>query len=334
MPIRHLKLRVAPADQGQRLDHVLHHLLEESLGRRVSRSAVRRMIMAGAVRVGGRPTRRPGARLDEGVALHAALDEGKLAHQGGDEGAVPEVRILFEDEVLIAVAKPAGLQVHASADPSRPDLFAILRRRLRQREPQAYLGLHHRLDRETSGVVLFAKAESANASLARQFERREVEKVYHAVTVRLELAPAFRGGRREGRWRVESRLALVGKGRSARVASVESEGQAAATNFRVLRALPSALLVEARPETGRKHQVRAHLRESGMPIIGDARYGGPTRLGDLAVSRAMLHAYRLAFRHPVTGAPLEVTCEYPADFAEVLERLMVMGAAPVIQPRE
>lgn len=328
MPTRHVTLRAQVSDAGQRLDEVVHRLLEQALGRRLSRSAIRRLIMAGAVRKGGFPFRRPGALIGAGLVLHVAVDEDRFGASGIEgEGASSALQVLYEDESVIAVAKPAGLQVHASADSSRADLFTLVRQYLRGRGG-AYLGLHHRLDRDTSGLVLFAKAETANAGLARQFERREVEKVYHAVTVgtaRGAGGTPLRGVRTA--WRLENRLALVGKGRHARMASVDGdEGQAAVTTFRVLRVLGAALLVEARPETGRKHQIRAHLRESGLPILGDARYGGPPRLGRLQIPRAMLHAWRLSLRHPLTGAPLEMTCGYPPDFRTLLEGIDAQSA--------
>jgi 23S rRNA-/tRNA-specific pseudouridylate synthase len=174
--------------------------------------------------------------------------------------------------------------------------------------------LHHRLDRDTSGVVLFVKAREANAGVAAQFEGHRVEKVYHALSARPARMPA-------AHWRVENQLAAVGKGHRSRMQAVEQDGQRAATRFAVLERWPSALLVEARPETGRKHQIRAHLRECGLPILGDGRYEGPLRLGPRAVPRVMLHAARLVLQHPVTGKRLEILADYPDDFRALLAAL-------------
>jgi 23S rRNA pseudouridine1911/1915/1917 synthase len=113
----------------------------------------------------------------------------------------------------------------------------------------------------------------------------------------------------------------VGTGRTSRTSRVTSGGQAARTSFAILEHLSHALLVEARPHSGRKHQVRAHLSGGGMPIIGDQRYGGPTRIAALTVARPLLHARRLALVHPLTAAPLEIDCEYTEEFRAVLDRL-------------
>jgi RluA family pseudouridine synthase len=204
------------------------------------------------------------------------------------------------------VAKPAGVVMHATADPRRADLFNTVR----ALRALPYLGLHHRLDVETSGVVLFTKRERANAALADQFARSEVRKVYHAIVARprRDVPP---------RWRVENRLAMAGTGRTARMQEALT-GAHAATGFAILERLHAALMVEARPETGRKHQIRAHLAGSQLPILGDARYGGPPRAGGCVAPRVMLHAYSLSLRHPVTGSPLTISCPYPQDFTVAL----------------
>lgn len=322
MPIRRFTIRLGAAAAGQRLDEVVREWLEEAAGRAFSKAVVRRLIMSGAILVDGRPARRPGMTLTPGLRLAAALDDRRLepAHRPPPGDAVT---VLFEDSVLIAVAKPPGLAVHASADRTRADLYSLVRRQLARRAGGGeaslpYLGLHHRLDIDTSGVVLFTKSPAANAGLATQFESRSVEKVYHALTV-----TGAAGGRSE--WRAESRLGPVGKGRHARMAGVEQGGAPAVTWFAVLQRLRGALLVEARPETGRKHQIRAHLREGGLPILGDVRYDGPSRVGTVAVARPMLHAHRLALLHPLSHAPLEIVCHPPEDFRRLLAQL----AAPI-----
>jgi RluA family pseudouridine synthase len=235
--------------------------------------------------------------------------------------------VLYEDADLIAVAKPAGLPAHATADRSRDDLFSAVRRLLAARAshsgdaPLPYLGLHHRLDVDTSGVVLFSRQPRANAALGAQFAERTVEKVYHAIVHRPR-RPLV------ARWRVEGRLAMEGTGRRARMAAVDQGGAAAATRFALLKTWDDALLVEARPETGRKHQVRAHLAGRQMPILGDTRYGGPDHASGAPVPRVMLHAARLAFTHPITAQPVTIECPYPEDFADLLRRLARAVRAP------
>ena len=304
----------------------------------LSKSAVRRLVMAGAVLLDGVPTRRPGLTLDAGSTIEARVDVGRLqrsgarADAGATDAALPGGRqpiwILFEDRWLVAVAKPAGLQMHPSADRSRANLFTMVRARLAAARPSAtgepYLALHHRLDIDTSGVVLFAIDEDANAGIARAFAGHRIEKVYEAVTVRPERSPA-------GSWTARGSLAMVGTGRWSRM-TVTRDGQPAETAFCVVRHLPSALLIEARPATGRKHQVRAHLAAAGLPILGDVRYGGVAAVNGVRIPRVMLHAAALRLDHPVTGAPLDLRCPRPADFDQVLGRLASPGRTPGRSP--
>lgn len=339
MPIQRCRYRVESTQAGLRLDRVVHSWLEAALARALSKSSVRRLIIAGAIRMDGRPMTRPASLVVEGARLEAAIDLGALPPAGSRDAAPHGLQVLFEDEALIAVNKPAGLQVHASADPSRPDLFAVVLRYLADPAgspggrpetcaapgalPQAgrlshagrpYLALHHRLDRETSGVVLFVKAPEANAGVAEQFEGHRIEKVYHAITARPARLPV-------SPWVVENSLGSLGTGRRARTGRVLEGGERALTRFSVLERLHATLLVEARPETGRKHQIRAHLAEGGMAILGDARYGGRLRIEGRDVPRAMLHAARLALSHPLTREPLQISAPYPEDFETLLAGL-------------
>lgn len=306
---------MAASQHGARLGDVLAAWLPEALERPFSKGTLRRLVMAGAVRVDGRPARRPGLPVAAGSLLQAAVDLEKLAQAGPsrDRAFVLTVRdVLYEDAVLIAVDKPPGLPTHATADPNRENLFGIVKRFLADRSPEPYLGLHQRLDRDTSGIVLFTKDPVANPGLAGLFAGREVAKRYLALTMRPARLPA-------STWRVANRLAAGGTGRRARTASVSVGGDLAVTEFTRLESFDRALLIEARPQTGRKHQIRVHLAEAGLPILGDESYGrgsaGPT------VPRVMLHAARLAFRHPLTGDPIVVESPLPADFARVLKTL-------------
>lgn len=328
MPVSRFAATIAAPDAGTRLDAFLERRLPEKIREPLSRSAIRRLIMAGAVTIAGRPVRRPGMALEAGARLQAFVDLSRLVgrsapHERGEAageaaaGTSASIEILYRDRWLLAVAKPAGLLVHASADARRPDLFSRLLGVLDDRQGAAgppYLGLHHRLDVETSGVMLFTLDPAANEPLARAFAGHEVEKVYHAIVAR----PAWPV---PGRWTERASLAMSGTGRRARMSAVATGGLAAETGFEIVRRLPAALLVEARPKSGRKHQVRAHLCARGLPILGDERYGGASRVRGVRVPRVMLHALSLRLRHPVTGAPLELRCPYPRDFADLLSRL-------------
>jgi RluA family pseudouridine synthase len=220
---------------------------------------------------------------------------------------VKRLVVLYEDAHVIVVEKPAGLPTVPTADPARPSLVRLLEAELLAKGAGVSLGVHQRLDRDTSGIVLFAKSSEANRGLARQFEAGEVLKTYLALVARPRKTP-------RASWIVESRIDRVGKGRRA---SVAEGGALARTEFRVAGEWPLALLIEARPRTGRTHQIRVHLAESGLPILGDETYGGASP----AATRGLLHAARLELRHPVTGEPLRLESALPADFGNALAAL-------------
>jgi 23S rRNA pseudouridine955/2504/2580 synthase len=228
-------------------------------------------------------------------------------------------RILFEDEWLIAVDKPAGLPTQPTLDESRACVFGTLTKFLRHRDGNTpYLGSHHRLDRDTSGVLLFSKDRKANAGIADLFAAKTMQKTYNALAVAGAGCP--------DRWDVENYLGTIGRvGKSARYGAVRSGGDPARTSFQVLERLPGALWIEAMPHTGRTHQIRVHLAEGGHPIYGDAFYDGPTQLGfgpdDLPVSRVLLHAAVLEFPHPVTRVALKICSPLPQDIVTYLGEL-------------
>jgi 23S rRNA pseudouridine1911/1915/1917 synthase len=179
--------------------------------------------------------------------------------------------------------------------------------------PKAYVGVHQRLDRETSGVVLFTKHPRANPGLARAFAERSIVKLYAA------LAQAGREDHPD-EWTAASRLSR-GEGTPPRVRVLEQGGQLAETRFRTLRRLTGAWLLEARPLTGRKHQIRVQLAAAGAPILGDALYGGAGRIAGVSVPRVLLHATSLELRHPMSGLPLKIESPLPGDFSRVLDAL-------------
>jgi len=236
-------------------------------------------------------------------------------------------RILFEDEGLIVVDKPAGLPTQPTLDARRPSVLSTLQAFLQERDGGTpYLGLHHRLDRDTSGAVLFTRDPRANKGISALFAGKAVRKTYLALTVAGAATPDT--------WEVENYLGVVGReGKASRFGAVRSGGDPARTSFRVVERLPGALLVEASPHTGRTHQIRVHLAEGGHAIVGDPFYGGPTRVrtgdGTVAVPRVMLHAAALEFVHPMTQALVKVACPWPEDFETCLRALR---SAPASKP--
>ena len=303
--------RVSPAEAGLRMADVLARWLPDVLGRPVAMARVRALVSAGAARVDGAVLKAAGRPLRAGQRVEA-LVRPELLRRRTERSDRPfrleAGAILFRDEVLLAVDKPPGLPTHATADPSRPSLVAHVERHLRATGAGSYVAVHQRLDRDTSGVVLFATDRRANEGLAGAFAGRAVEKTYVALTARPPGPPP-------GRLRVSVPLAAPGGGRRVTVGGAGAK--AAETEVVVRETLASALVVEARPLTGRKHQLRAHLAHSGMPILGDPVYGDARG----RAPRLMLHARRLALPHPLTGRPLVIESPLPADMQALLARL-------------
>ena len=217
-----------------------------------------------------------------------------------------EPRILHSDEWLAVVDKPAGLIVHPAAGHSGPTLVDALGDVLGGGEDPQRPGIVHRLDRDTSGLMLVARGDEAHRRLAAEIGAREVNRTYLAL---VEGRPRSRSGTIDaplGRdYRAPERRAVGGRGpREAR------------THFTVLEPLPADSLVEVRLETGRTHQIRAHFAAIGHPVAGDPQYGHAGRHG---LARQFLHSARLGFRHPFTGEALEFASPLPDDLAEALE---------------
>jgi 23S rRNA pseudouridine1911/1915/1917 synthase len=214
--------------------------------------------------------------------------------------------IVHLDEALAVVDKPAGVVVHPAPTHSGPTLVEQLRGVLGGGDPQRP-GIVHRLDKDTSGLLVVARTEAAHRSLAAQVRRREVERVYLALA-------QGRIGSRSGtidapigrHSRVRTRMAVAGAG-----------AREARTHFTVLELLPADSYVEARLETGRTHQIRTHFAAIGHPLAGDPRYG---EAGRHRLARQFLHAHRLEFTHPESGERLSFTSELPKDLSAALER--------------
>jgi RluA family pseudouridine synthase len=227
---------------------------------------------------------------------------------------------LFEDEWLIAVDKPVGLPTQPTLDASRPSVLSVLKGYMQKRDGrEPYLGLHHRLDRDTSGVVLFTKNPKANAGVGALFAEKMAQKTYQALAVLGMGCPAM--------WEIKNYLGIVGRvGKASKFGAVRSGGDPAHTTFRELERFHDVALIEAMPHTGRTHQIRVHLTECGHPILGDEFYGGPSSVrltsgARLMFPRVMLHAAALAFCHPMTKVDLTINCPLPADFTCCVERL-------------
>jgi 23S rRNA pseudouridine1911/1915/1917 synthase len=308
-----------PADAGKRLDKFLADAAPA-----LSRMRLKALILEGCVRVGGRTITDPSYRVKAGEA--AAWDEPAPLDATPAAQAIP-LDVLHEDAHLIVIDKPAGLVVHPA--PGNPEgtlvnaLLAHCGASLQGIGGERRPGIVHRLDKDTSGLMVAAKTELAHRRLSEAFAARDIERAYDALVWGAPRPPA---GEIEGAIgrdpRNRKRMAVVGHG-----------GKAALTRYRTRRAFgEAAALLECRLATGRTHQIRVHLAARGHPVLGDPIYGraSAARLARLpaaareavrAFPRQALHARLLGFVHPVTGAPLRFEREAPADFTRLLEIL-------------
>ncbi|WP_374080140.1 RluA family pseudouridine synthase [Bdellovibrio bacteriovorus] len=220
--------------------------------------------------------------------------------------------ILFEDEYFIAAEKPSGLPSQPTVDKRRPDFFTQFKKQLQEeRGKDFYLGLHHRLDRDTSGVMIFTKNKIANEPLAEMFKKHKIQKTYICLT-KLHKCPE--------QWEVKNHLAEERDPvlKKMKMKSVRSGGDKAHTLFRKLKTLKKGLVIEAKPLSGRMHQIRVHLAEAGLGIYGDDIYPAPK---NPQAPRLMLHAMSLEFTHPFTQASLKIECPIPEDIEHFLNTL-------------
>jgi len=216
-----------------------------------------------------------------------------------------DLRLVHVDDDLAVVDKPAGLVVHPAPSHSGPTLVDELGELLGGGADPERPGIVHRLDKGTSGLLVVARSDEAHAALQAQVQRREVERVYLALV----------------RGRLASRTGTIDApiGRAARqrhrMAVSGAASREARTHFTALELLAAETYVEARLETGRTHQIRAHFAAIGHPLVGDPTYGGEAKYG---LERPFLHAHRLAFAHPASGEPLSFSSELPADLSAAL----------------
>jgi 23S rRNA pseudouridine1911/1915/1917 synthase len=288
------ELVVGPDAAGERLDV----FLARDAG---SRAAAQRLIDAGLVLVDGRP--RP--------KRHAVVAGERITVRPAAAAPEPEVaparfEIAYEDEHLLVVDKPAGVVVHPARGHRKGTLAQALAGRAAGGEDPDRAGLVHRLDRDTSGLLVVARSEAVHAALKRALAERRITREYLAL---VEGRPAARAGTID---------APLGRDRRVRtkISTDTDEPREAITHFATERTFPAFTLLRVRLETGRTHQIRAHLLAIGHPVAGDPEYG---HAGALGLPRQFLHAERLAFTHPVTGAAIDLRSPLPPDLTAALE---------------
>ncbi len=331
LEVRASDFRESPADFEIRLDAFLRHHLSWR-----SRTSVQRLIHEGFVLVEHRPPelggertpareeRRAGERLRHGERVTVIIPE---EHRIEPIADVPgALVVLYEDETALAVDKPPGLSVHPGGRHLSDSLIQRVHARYRSggAGEAVPIRLCHRLDRETSGVLLLGKGDLSHRKLRKQFERREIEKAYLAIV---------RGEPEDERGRVELPLGTARASTVRLKVTVRTDGAPSLTEWRVIERRRGCALVLCRPVTGRQHQIRVHLAAIGHPLVGDKLYGGAEDfflrgargelthrdLAELELPRHALHAHRLAWRSPFDLARREVESPLPYDLRSFLD---------------
>jgi 23S rRNA pseudouridine1911/1915/1917 synthase len=304
--------------EAAHMNRPLGEALAAELG--VPRGEAERLVGVGAVYVAGRRSRDAGTRLAAGQVVTVVLEEGGQSPLAAAPAPVPAPRVLHEDEDVIVVDKPAGM----TAQPTEGRVGDSLVDRVGEHLKRP-AGLVHRLDRETSGVTVFGKTPQATTALAEEFREGRARKRYLAAVGPVELPsrgaidlPLSKDPSRPGRWR----------------ATRAANGIPAFTEYRVLHAGRDFCLVELLPQTGRTHQLRAHLTALGAPILGDKRYGGAARAGGIPAPRCLLHAQALELAHPRTGKPVRFEAPVPEDLARFFVAARVLAPSGPILPLE
>jgi len=295
-------LEVGEEAEAQRIDNFLLRRLKG-----VPKSHVYRVLRSGQVRVNSGRVK-PDYRLRHGDRVRVP------PVRVSDPGAKPVARpqtfpIVFEDPALLVIDKPSGVAVHGGSGVS----FGVIES-LRAARPEAkMLELAHRLDRDTSGLLIVAKKRTALVELHRMLRDGEIEKVYVAVVKGVPAKKQF-----DIRESLHKHVTASGERR----VSVKEDGLSAVTKVRVLEKSREFSLLEVRLMTGRTHQIRVHLAHAGHPVLGDDKYGDfelNRALARQGVKRLLLHAQRLAFQHPMTGEALRVESQLPPDMVRFAE---------------
>lgn len=309
-----IETTIGEAQAGLRLDRALAELLPD-----LSRERIKALIVEGQIVSGGRslnPSMKVAVGQDYSITLPAPVALDAVAQD------IP-LDIVHEDADLIVVDKPAGLVVHPAAGNLDGTLVNAL---LHHCDGQlsgiggvARPGIVHRIDKDTSGLLVVAKSDKAHEGLARQFKDHSIDRLYAAIVYGIPTP---------GSGTVDAWIGRSDADRKKMAVHREGRGKHAVTHYRVMERLRGAAMVECRLETGRTHQVRVHMAHLGHPLIGDPVYGRDRKgfksiLETLDFKRQALHAKRLGFIHPVTEEPLAFDSPLPADMQELLSELHV-----------
>ncbi len=299
-------MKVRPSSAGMRLDLFLKEHMPNC-----SRKQAKRLLDGGLVRVNGRKTVIASWELQSGDKIEVAEDS-----DTGVDVAKYFLKVVFEDNFLLIVEKDAGIACETSPLDLKPSLVQIVNAYLKKQNPgivKPYLGLIHRLDKETSGLMVYSKKPVANR-ISKQFKDHTIQRRYHAVV---------HGQVDRENGAISTYLDKVDQPGGAKMMVVKRtpDAKKAETLFRVIERYSQASLLELIPKTGRTHQLRVHLAHLGHPIVGDKLYGNKNRVAGLNMKRQALHASVLGFVHPASGKKHKFESDLPKDLRQLVDRL-------------
>ncbi|MGV3743189.1 MAG: RluA family pseudouridine synthase [Burkholderiaceae bacterium] len=299
-----IRLRLSPQDCGERLDKVLSKLLQQ-----YSRSRIQQWIEAGFVRVDGEPARAKSTVLGDEIVL---VEPQSIPQEQAFQPEPMALSILHEDADILVLNKPAGLVVHPAAGNWSGTLLNGLLHHSPALESIPRAGIVHRLDKDTSGLMVVAKSLEAHTDLVRQLQARTVKREYLALV----------WGAPQASGKVDAAISRHPRDRIKMAVSQSEHAKPAVTHFQRLASGKldgrQASLLQCRLETGRTHQIRVHMQSIGFPLVGDPLYGKPHLAG--AFGRQALHACRLGLLHPRSGKEMEWTAPLPEDMSELLRQ--------------
>jgi len=292
--------------KGKRLDIVIAELTN------LSRNQVRKLIAERQIFLDGKPIKKPGnmiSSLNHEIVIHTLPEQRKRI--------IPEdipLNIIYEDEYILAVNKKPGIVVHPGVGHKESTLIHALEA-YREKHKLPQLRLLHRLDKDTSGVLLVSKAESSFAQFTELFEKRSLQKVYLAIAI---------GCPKKAKGYIDAPIDRSLHDRQKFAVSSSSQSRRALTAYQIIDFFEGASLWAVQIHTGRTHQIRVHISSIGHPILGDTVYSTEESLrmnSDLDVRRQMLHAYQVTFLHPVLKKEITITAPLPLDFKQLLGKL-------------
>ena len=301
--MKELKFSAEEKFIGKRLDIFLQSMLEE-----MSRAGVQKLIEDGLVKVNGKDIKKAGTKLKGNEIVEVKIPEEEVPELKPEN--IP-IDIVYEDEYIAVINKTSNMTVHPAQNIYTGTLVNALLYHFKSlsniNEDSIRPGIVHRLDKDTSGLIIIAKTNEAHEKLVEMFQSKNMKKTYIAIC---------KGNFSQKSGRIEN---LIGRDpyERKRMAVVETNGKPAITNYEVIDEVQDFSLMKVNIETGRTHQIRVHMKFLNHPILGDSTYGSPSKLAE----RQMLHAYMLEFIHPVTKESIKVKGKLPGDFENIIKKL-------------